>query len=310
MINLYSVFQNFFDTKEISDDNLKKFTQDHIQRMTANNGGGTFTALITETTNVYLGYFGNITDTDTALAMQQALTLTVDTIMHNFKASASQKEGLVRSTYGKDSPTYQEFYPHGITEYSNATKANIETLMNRMVVAATAHEVDLGAPFKTLFANYQTNYTTARNAQLGKMAQVSTERTEIHATRDIVEIQLCKNLHFVGYTFPGDPDRCMDFFDQSIIRPSQSSDSDGIGRAAGMIKDGVSGLPIINAVIDFTDVEVSSKKSKELGAYKSANVAIGMHHIKVVHPGHQDFETDINIVDEGDTPLDITLNPL
>jgi hypothetical protein len=309
MINLFSLYQNLFGTKEISDDNLKKFVQDHLQRMVANNGGGVFTDRITETTLAYTGYFGNITDKDTALAMQQALTLTADTIIAGFKSSVSQKEGLVRSTYGKDSPTYQEFFPHGVTEYTHATKANIETLMNRMATGATAHVADLGVPFKTLFADYKTNYTTARNAQLAQMGHVSTERTETHATRDVIEMQLCKNLHFIGFTFPADADRCMDFFDQSIIRPSQSSDSDGIGRAAGIISDGVSGLPIYNAVVDYTDVAVNSRKSQVDGAYRSANVPVGTHHIKVVHPGHTPFEADINIVDEGDTPLNISLIP-
>jgi hypothetical protein len=309
MTNFLEIFKNFFDTPKLSDDNLKKFTQDNIQRMTANNGGGTFTQLITDTTVAYTSYFGNITDKDIALALQQALTLTADTLMDNFKASVSQKEGLVKSTYGKDSPTYQEFFPHGLTEYSNATKATIETLMARMVAGATAHEADLGTPFKTLFTDYQTNYTSARNAQLGKMAVVSTERTETHSTRDVVEVQLCKNLHFIGYTFPGDADRCMDFFDQSIIRPSQSSASDGLGRAAGIITNETTGAVIAEVVVDYLNEQTPSKKSKVDGTYRAANIGIGGHTVRFSKPGFVTRDVPIIIGDVGDTPLDITLIP-
>jgi hypothetical protein len=289
---------------------FKKFTQDHIQRITANNGGGLFTTLLNETVTAYTAYFGNITEEDLAFAVQQSLTMSADNLIKTFKDTTSQKEGIIKATYGKGSPTYQEFFPLGLTEYSNATKANVETLMTRMVSAITVHVADLGLPLKNLFADIKSNYITARNLQLAKIGEVSSEKTQVRSTRDVIEVQLCKNLHFIGYTYPGNADRCMDFFDQSIIRPSQSSDSDGIGRAAGTIIDSVSGLPVVNAVIDYTDVAVSSKKSKELGAYKSANVPVGSHHIKVTHPGHQPFEADINIVDEGDTPLNISLIPV
>lgn len=309
MINLFTIFENIFRSDRVSDDNLKKFSQDHIQRLTANNGGGLFTTLLAEIVAAYTGYFGNITEKDLAFAIQQSLTLTTNNLIQTFKDTVSQKEGIIRGTYGKDSPTYQEFFPFGLSEYHQATKANVETLMIRMVSSATAHEVDLGVPFKILFKGIKDNYIAARAAQLAKIGEVSTERTQTHSTREMVEVQLCKNMHFIGFTFPANPDRCMDFFDQSIIRPSQSSASDGIGRAAGTIVDSVSGLPVPNAIVDYTDVDVNSRRSLADGQYRSSNVPIGMHHLKVVHPGHLPFEADINIVDEGDTPLNITLSP-
>lgn len=38
MINLKTLFQNHYNTERISDDNLRKYTEVHIERLAANNG--------------------------------------------------------------------------------------------------------------------------------------------------------------------------------------------------------------------------------------------------------------------------------
>jgi hypothetical protein len=309
MINFFNFFENFLDTDRVSDDNLRKFVESHIQRLIANNGGGEFTAILTDTTNKYTSYFGSMSSEDIAFAVQQSLTATVDNMIEDFKDDVSGHKNLIAFHFPEDTPTYQEFFPLGLTEYRNATKANVELLMARMKSACTAHQAVLGPAIVVVFSGYATNYPLARNAQILKVGEVAAGKTGTATTRDDVETQVIANMHFIGFTFPGNVTECMKFFDQSIIRPSQSSASDGIGRAAGIITDSVSGTPIDNAVVDFTDVEVNSRQSHDGGIYRTTNVPIGMRHIKVVHPGHAIFEADVNIVDEGDTPLNISLNP-
>ena len=167
MINLITLFKNHFDTKEISDDNMKKFAEVHLQRLTANNSGGDFTQMITDTTTAYTNYYGSITDEDTKFAVQQGLTVTMNNIMESFKNAVSQKEGLVRGNFGKDSPEYQEFSPLGVTEYRSGTLANIEVLMDRFSKAAAAHVAVLGVPFQTEFqAILQTSGQHGRHSYL------------------------------------------------------------------------------------------------------------------------------------------------
>ncbi len=217
MINLETLFKVPFDTDKISDDNLNKFTNDHIQRIIANNDNGQYDLMRDATITAYNEYFGSITDEDTVTALRQSLTKTTDNIIDEFKSTISQKEGLIRSIWGKEAPTYQEFFPYGLTEYSNLTKANVETLMKRMSLAATKYQDDLGENFAQLFTDFFNNYKAAREAQLEKKGKVSTDKTTTSAKRDVVEIQLYKNIHKLAIQFPGNPDRGMDFFDQSII---------------------------------------------------------------------------------------------
>ena len=116
MINLITLFRNHFGAKSISDDKLKVFSEDHIQRLTANNEGGVFTTLITETTTAHNQYFGQISSEATSRALQKSHTKMVDDIMVSFKDEVSRREGLIKSLFGKDSSNYIEFFPNGISE--------------------------------------------------------------------------------------------------------------------------------------------------------------------------------------------------
>jgi len=213
-------FKNHFNTDRISDENLRKFAEIHLQRMAAKNGGGEFTTMITNTTTAYNNYFGSITDEDTKFAVQQGLTIAVNNSIENFKKAVSQKEGIVRGTFGKESPEYQEFFPLGITEYSKATLQNVEMLMQRFVDAATRFTVELGAALATEFQSYLTAYQTARASQLLKIGEVADSKTDTSFKRNDVENELMKNVHLIGAMYVGDINTCMDFFDQSFVRDS------------------------------------------------------------------------------------------
>jgi len=142
MINLKRFFENLFDTDRISDDNIRKFSNDHIQRLVAANDDGNLTDMINATVGAYTTYFGAITDEDTAFALQQARTIAVDKIIEEFKNAVSQHEGLVRSTFGKGTPEYEEFFPQGITEYRQATKQNLPTLTKRIADAGVKYQAN------------------------------------------------------------------------------------------------------------------------------------------------------------------------
>lgn len=202
MINLTTLFKNHFDSSKISDEKLKVFSEDHIQRISVNNGSGLFTAIINDTVAAHTAYFGNITGEATNKAIQKSRTASVDNVISTFKEEVSRKEGHIKSLFGKDSVTYIEFFPRGISEYGSATKANVETLINRVVNVANTHSSEVGSDFINAFTNIQTNYTAARNAQLSKIGEVKANKTTTRTTRAALEIQLTKNLHYIGYTYP------------------------------------------------------------------------------------------------------------
>ena len=226
MMDLKKMFKNHFDTKEISDDKLRKFAEVHLQRLSANNGTAQFTTMITATTAAYTAYFGSITNEDTKFAIQQGLTITMRNVVDNFKKFVSQKEGIIRGNFGKESAEYQEFFPLGVDEYWQGNLQNIETLITRFVGAAERHNAALGAALQSDAENYLTDFKNARTAQLNKIGEVQAQKSETSTTRDVIENELMKNVHLIASMFIGDVDRCMDFFDQSIIRGSENGEEE------------------------------------------------------------------------------------
>jgi hypothetical protein len=307
MLQFETIFKNQFANKNISDDNLKKFAEDHLQRMIAKNSGGTFTLRITDTTTAYTNYFGSMSDEDIALSFQQSLTMTNDNLLDLFKKTVSQKEGTIRGFYNKGTPEYEAFFPHGLTEYSNALKANVETLMTRMIAVSTAHVVDLGAPFVATFTTIKTNYVNARTAQLLKIGEVDDDKTGTADSRDALETELMKNLFFVGFTFPGNVTACMDFFKQDIIRYDVDSSTDNFGRLTGLIKDAITGTPIMNATLKINDTNTPIAKANIDGRYKTQRTAIGPVVVTVKATGKAYKTFNVTIVDDGDTTFDVDM---
>lgn len=227
MLNIINFFKILFDTVRISDLNLRKFCEDNLQRTIANNPGGIYNGLITDTTTAYNGYYGAIIDEDARTAVKEGSTIAMNNAMENFQDNVSQKEGIIRGTYGKDSPTYQEFFPYGLTEYSNANLQGVGVLMDRMVTASTAHQVELGLDFVTLFTNLRDTFNTARTAQLNLIGEVAGKKDVTADTRDAVEVQLMKNILFVAYNNVGNLEAMNTYFDQSFIRPKKQKTYSG-----------------------------------------------------------------------------------
>ncbi len=221
MRNLISYFKNIFDTKEISDENLRKFAEIHLARLIVNNPGAIYNALIAALTTAYNAYFGAITDEDTLNAVKEGSTIAMNNIFNQFKDEASRQEGLVRAKFGKTSPQYQEFYPLGITEYTNSTLANVETLMTRIATAGDKYSNVLGDEFMTLFRTIKDNFILNRNTQLSLIGDLAGKRDVTITNRNTIEAQLTKNLLVIASNNVGNSEAMNTYFDQSFIRPKK-----------------------------------------------------------------------------------------
>jgi hypothetical protein len=217
MRNLRTYFKVIFDSPEISDDNLRKFAEIHLQRLAAGNSGGMYSTLITATSAAYQAYFGAIVDEATQSSIQKSMTIHRDEALDAFMEAVRRQEGRIRAEYDKASAVYAEFYPQGLEEYNQATLANLETLMLRYAKAAERHIATLGEPFVTSFKDFHTTFAAARAAQLLAMGEVKAEKTETRGTRAAVEDQLMENLFTLAIKFMRS--RCRHGLFRSILPP-------------------------------------------------------------------------------------------
>jgi hypothetical protein len=218
MINFIVFFKIHFDNKNISDDKLKRYTQSHIERLNANNAGGKYTVMITATDTAYDAYYGAISAEATNEGIKQAATMTVDAILAEFKTEVSLMEGVIRNAFRNDKPGYEQFFPFGLSEYTVATKSNVELLMDRMVNACGSNAGKLPAGFDANVKALRASYNVQRSDQLLKIGTVADDKARAATLRDVLEIQLMKNILDLAKEYLGDPVNGLKFFDQSIIK--------------------------------------------------------------------------------------------
>lgn len=235
MINLATFFKNHFDTEEVSDANFYKFAEDHVSRLKANNDSGEYEEMYNKTLLLLNNYASALSEEDSQYAQQQVSTVNVDTAIASFKSYTSRAEGLINYIYGVKSAEYQDFFPMGVTEYSQANKANIDVLMNRMVVKTQKYVSRLGSEIVTQFETFLETYSVNRRFQLENIGRVTAYRSKTEKVRLELSIQLMSNLLFIAGQFIGDFERGMDFFDQSIIRRNHYSIDEGES-VAGSVK--------------------------------------------------------------------------
>ncbi|CAN5419326.1 hypothetical protein BH11BAC5_BH11BAC5_55430 [soil metagenome] len=226
MVNLERFFEIQFDDKEISRQNLRKFTEDHIQRVAAQNTANQYDQMLNDTETKYNSFFGALNDHDTSFALQQSRTKSMNNVMESFIKKVQQRGGLITNSYDEESPEYQEFYPNGKTEYTNANLQNVETLMTRFIAAATAHVATLGNALAVEFTGLLSSFTTARGSQLSQKGLVSAASDDTDTARHALEIQLTKNLLNLALLNIGNTNAAAIFFDQSIIRSNGASVDD------------------------------------------------------------------------------------
>ena len=217
MIDLSTFFKNHFDSPFISDLKLLKFAQIHLKRLSVNNPGNIYDTIISEMTLAYNDYYSTLTAKDTKTAFKEGKTVGKNQAVTAFKKFVSRYEGFIRAEWGIKSPEYQEFYPHGLYEYSRGTLANIEKLIDRFLSAATSHQAVLGASFVTNITNHRDDFVNARKSQLGSIAVVAGKKSDKKAKRTVVEEQLMKNLHVIAANNVSKPLAVRQYFDQSFM---------------------------------------------------------------------------------------------
>ena len=218
MLDLNTLYKNHFSHELITDDKLRKYAEIQLGKLKSNNGGGELTQLITDTTSALQQFAEEISDEDSNFAKQQGLTISVYNLLGEFKQFVADSEGFVRAAFGKKSDEYQEFFPYNKNEYWQCSLKNAEQLMDRFLSAADRHSAALGSDIKNKTQTLLNDFRNARTAQLRKKGEVAEIKTSTRDKRRTLEIQLMKNLHYIGFLYPDNPDKCNDFFDQSFLR--------------------------------------------------------------------------------------------
>lgn len=211
-------FKNHFINSRIGDNRFLEFVDHNIACMTQNNPGGIYSTLLSETISIRGSLRDAVNGKAVKDAFKQGATLNVYNKMRNFKKNISQKEGLIKGIYGKQSPKYQEFFPQKVKEYVHSNLKNIEILMDTFVNVCIRNQTDVGADFVTLFTNLKNEFKTARTAQLILIGEWQGKRAEAKKFRQLLELQMMKNILYIASQNAGKLKASGVYFEQGILR--------------------------------------------------------------------------------------------
>jgi hypothetical protein len=217
MIQLYKYFRILFLSPQINRERLKLFCEKHIQLLTSNNPGGIFTTILTDVTNSYNAYYGDMASKSVNLAVQEGLTAAMEESRTALVKNISDGERLVKYTYRDNVAFYQEFYPQGITEYHKADLPSLETITDRYRNRLTAHSADFPPAFINDFTLVRGTFMSNRTAQLAAMGTVTGEISDLATTKPALAKQLTTNLLTIALEYVGDESKAAVYFDQAIL---------------------------------------------------------------------------------------------
>jgi len=217
-MDLIYYLRNFYNSELITSPRFALHVQDFLDRTTSRNLNGQFDIILANTTPAYVNFFNLISGESTDKAIQKGKTMLVDNIVDQFKKKVQRDYPVITSVFYKDTPEYKEFFPNGLTEYDNITRANTEILMNRMIAAITNHQS--GGINPTMLAAYngiRTSYQSSHTAQAGKKSDVTTDKTQGGQARKALEQIMFANIHTLAAQFAADISQVKEFFNTSLL---------------------------------------------------------------------------------------------
>ena len=230
MITIERLFEVFFADKNISMSEIKLFAEDHLAKLTEENTNGDqagqYADLIAALGPKLTAFQQTMSTEDSAQAEREGETITKDEAFAAFKALVSQREIRIADRVGRPSAAYEEFFPHGLTEYGKANMGTALTLMDRMVAKTTKYETQLGGPdLKNEFTAARAAFVDARETQVEQKGQVTGSADARRTAKLELAVQLQFNALIIASKNIGHPERVTVFFDQSKLRdPKKKKD--------------------------------------------------------------------------------------
>lgn len=222
MFDLSKLFTIPFEDPRISFGEHLAFSREHLRRVKAQNESGDhagqFAAIVAATQPLFDAFSLTMTDRDSTGVEREAETLAKNQALKTFQTAVSRREGLIRSAFDRTAPQYQEFFPQGLTEYAQATLENAEVLVDRMAAKTLKYVLQLGQPIVDEFAALRTAFKAALTTQQEQTGDVANAIRQRQAARVALSRQLMLNALDLAKLFLGQPERCADFFDLSIIK--------------------------------------------------------------------------------------------
>lgn len=205
MIDLSSLFEDFFDDPQFSLTELAATASLWSGRMLAVNPGAVLTARGNALSAALAAVEANTTDAGVKLAVQKGATANKKDFREVLQGNMAKVHGKVVGQYGKDSPQLIQIFPKGLKPFATtAPEGAIENELGVVLAGLTAHQADLGAGVVGDVGSYLSAWLTVYNAALGAKTAKKSSNLSGADLRKALQMEMTKAALFVAFTFPGD----------------------------------------------------------------------------------------------------------
>lgn len=308
MRNLETTFENPFESPELIIDNKIKFGEDALHRFPAQNTGGIYTTVIDAMTTAQAALIAKTTGVMTDASKRETFTIDTDEAMLAFTRRVTKLNRVLVANEVNKQSVYQQFFPQGVEEFTtHITKENIEVRMQFMIDAITNNlAVAGGKPVLDEFVNIQQEYLKARGGQLDKKGATNTTRSQRNTAEEAWNDAFFDALLAAARANRNHPERLSLFFDQSILRTAKNPATDGKGRLSGTLTfEG--GAPVQGAVLHVIDGNINNATTTATGTYATQYLLTNTYVVNITLHDKLIHTSTINIVDDGDTKLDLVI---
>jgi hypothetical protein len=219
MTEISKYFEKIFQDPKITPVRLESFTDDHLQRLIANNTGGIYDAIITATTATRTDFHNRVVAKDSETSQRLGSTITKETARKGLRNFMRVKQNYIADKFGKPSAGYSAFYPQGLSAWDRASDQSLIAMADVAVEAATFYVGILGAGFRTDLIAMRDAYVNAETNQTTEKGDVSNARVLELMAENALQIQLTINVHTIAIQNAGGPadETAHLFFDESLL---------------------------------------------------------------------------------------------
>lgn len=289
-------------------ENGVKFLEDTANRFDANNTGGVYTinlALLKANKEVYKTGVVQLQKGDQKSATESVLKNedVVNTTGHRLYSK-------IQVVFGQHSPKLMEFFPTGKAGLNSASRGYIPVLIKIWNDKATLYHTELGSDWVTEIAALNDIWNLSVKDQ---SSQKSSVKSGITTTSNIT-VTVAQNLWdlFLQVQVNNQPhaeNAINTYFDTTPLNSKNHSDTDGLGRCLGLVKDddgNVISAVVVNIINNNNEV-IWTGGTNKTGHFRTPGLPIGMYHVRFNKNSYITQTISYEIQDAADIEVNIVL---
>jgi hypothetical protein len=228
MMDFHVLFNDFFDSKELSLTELVGYATVNVGRMTTLNPANVFGPRINATAVALANVEANTSDAGVKLALQKGATFNKVEFREALPAALTKIHAKVVAQYGKPSAELLQVFPEGLSGFG--TQCRDEQLENKLQVSLAglvAHQVDLGAPVVADMSGLLSAWIVLYAAGVGTKGAKKSSGLTLGELRKPLQIELTKNALFTAFTYPEDHAKCDYYLPRHLLLNAQAQPPGG-----------------------------------------------------------------------------------